>query len=102
MTRARARGSALLLPGLLALAAGCIPQGVPAWAMHVQPAKTDPSRNPDDVARNVQHELARKKLLHDHTSPEEIAVVAVRELQRGRLADAQLWLSVASYRDRRG
>jgi hypothetical protein len=66
--------------------------------MHVQPAKTDPSRNPDDVARNVQHELARKKLLHDHTSPEEIAVVAVRELQRGRLADAQLWLSVASYR----
>ena len=66
--------------------------------MHVQPTRTDPERETDDIARRLAYELGYPRIGHGHLAPEQIAVVAVRELGRGRLADAQLWLAIASYR----
>jgi hypothetical protein len=90
-----ARVAATILAGL---SSACIPQGVPRWAMHVQPAEPDPDADEEELAARLSAELAQRQLEHGHTAPEEIATVAVRELRRGRLADAGLWLSLASYR----
>jgi hypothetical protein len=91
---------ALVLSVLVGLPAACVPmtQGVPRWAMHVQPAPPDPAAKAPEVAARLTAELANRTLRPGHLSPEQIALVAVDELERGRLLDAGLWLSIASYR----
>ena len=91
-------GSPSVLLGLAGGTAGCVPQGVPAWAMHVQPTRTDPQRGPTTSPAVSRTSSGTRASRTGTSSPEQIAVVAVRELERGRLADAQLWLAVASYR----
>jgi hypothetical protein len=87
--------SSLAIAG--SLVAGCAP-GVPDWARHVQPMPASTAAVTEDVAARVIYELSYDNLGHRHIAPEQMAIVAVRELERGRLVDAGLWLSLASYR----
>ena len=72
--------------------------GVPTWAMHVRPAPVDASLDTGALTARVARELEQSELRQWHVSPEQIALVAVQELRARRLADAGLWLSVATYR----
>ena len=72
--------------------------GVPTWAMHVQPAPVDVSLETSALAAHVAGELRQPELRQGHVPPEQIALVAVQELRARRLADAGLWLSIATYR----
>jgi len=94
------RRQVLVVATLGAAAAGCIPpqRGVPTWAMHVQPGAVDADALPTDVAARLAYELGFPRLARGHLAPEQLGVVAVRELEQGRLADAALWLSIATYR----
>src|SRR4029077_7938679 len=67
-------------------------------AMHVQPATLDTSLDTGQVATLLARELGRAGLPEGPLAPEQIAAEAVRDIQRGQLADAGLWLSLASYR----
>jgi len=83
---------------LLACAAGCTTSGVPHWAMHVRPAEVAPDARVDEVARRLEGELGRRGLADDHLPAEQLALVAVAEIEQGHTADGALWLSMASYR----
>jgi hypothetical protein len=91
--------SLALLAILLGAAPGCVQTGgVPAWAMHVRPARVDHATDPRAVTARVAQELAQPELRQGHVAPEQIALIAVGELQARRFADAGLLLSIASYR----
>jgi hypothetical protein len=66
--------------------------------MHVRPAPVDAQLETAAVVARVARELAQPQLHQGHVAPEQIALVAVREMHEGRLADAGLWLAIASYR----
>jgi hypothetical protein len=68
------------------------------WAIHVLPEPVRPSAATRDVARRLQSELEAPGLRPNHLSAEQLGLVAIRELEQGRLQDAVLWLSMASYR----
>jgi hypothetical protein len=84
--------------------AGCaifMPQaGLPDWAMHVRPARVVPERNAAEVAAELQTELSAsvQGAPAGHLAPEQIAAVALQELEQGHHTDAALWLAIASYR----
>lgn len=95
------RGRRFVAAGLAIAAAGisaCANEGLPTWAMHVRPAPVDAQLDPRAVRAQVVRELEQPQLHQGHVPPEQIALIAVQELREGRLADAGLWLSIASYR----
>ena len=97
--RARYRSVGVALVG--AVAAGvpaCVTDGLPTWAMHVRPAPVEAALAPNEVTARVTRELEQPVLRQGHVPPEQIALVAVEELRARRLADAALWLAVATYR----
>lgn len=99
--RRAARGRAAPVAWLAAsVLGGCIGQGVPYWAMHVQPAVVDPQAQPQAVAERLVSELGYPQLGQGHVAAEQIALMAVQEIEAGRLADAGLWLDLANYRYR--
>jgi len=86
---------------IAAAAAGlsaCATEGLPTWAMHVRPAPVDAEMETRAVTARVARELQQPQLHQGHVPPEQIALIAVQELRGGRLADAGLWLAIASYR----
>ena len=66
--------------------------------MHVRPAPVDAQLDARAVVARVARELEQPQLHQGHVAPEQIALIAVEELREGRLADAGLWLAIASYR----
>lgn len=96
----RARGGRLVSLTFLAAAGlgGCVSNGVPDWARHVQPATVDPRMEAAAVADRLAFELGYPRIGRGHLAAEQIAIMAVREIQAGRLADAGLWLTLANYR----
>ncbi|MES1166304.1 MAG: hypothetical protein ABUR63_11125 [Verrucomicrobiota bacterium] len=77
---------------------GCMSQGVPVWAMHVRSHPVEPGARVEEVAALLRAEMARPGLALDHLAPEQIALVAVQEMELDHQVDAALWLSMASYR----
>jgi hypothetical protein len=73
---------------------------VPDWAMHVRSAPVDLDWTPAQVAKRLEHELGgqARVLRSDHLPPEQMGLVAVKEIENGRFIDASLWLAIASYR----
>jgi hypothetical protein len=88
------RGLVVVALGLV----GCATQGVPEWAMHVRPEPVDPNAQTAAVAQRLLVELQVPTLAADHIAPEQIATVAVREIEQDHQVDAALWLAIASYR----
>jgi hypothetical protein len=78
--------------------AACVSQGVPDWAMHVRSSPVEPGARTEDVAARLLAEMTHPGLPPNHLSPEQIALVAVQEIERDHQVDAALWLSMASYR----
>ena len=77
---------------------GCMSQGVPDWAMHVRSLPVEAGEPAEDVAARLQAEMAQPVLAPNHLAPEQIALVALQEIERDHQVDAALWLSMASYR----
>jgi hypothetical protein len=91
----------MVVASLAALAVGltaCVTEGVPGWAMHVRPAPVEAALDTNTVTARVTGELEQPELRQGHVSPEQIALVALQELRARRLADAGLWLAIATYR----
>lgn len=78
--------------------AACVSQGVPEWAVHVRSRPVEPRARTEDVVTLLLGEMSRPGLPLDHLSPEQIALVAVQEIEGDHQIDAALWLSMASYR----
>jgi hypothetical protein len=87
---------------MAAAGAGCVGFGmsgeVPRWAMHVRPAAVDFASTPDQIADRVARELASPTLATGHVPAEQLAWLAIREIEQRQLADAGLWLALADYR----
>jgi hypothetical protein len=92
------RAGVVALGCLVALSVGCVGAGVPDWAQHVRPAPVDHTRTAAETAARLRSELGAAGLGRSHLSAEQIALVAVDELERGHDVDAALWLAMASYR----
>lgn len=99
---ARLRGRLVLGCAALASASGCMmatpAAEVPSWAMHVRPARWNPAVLNQAPRAQLLQEMAKPGLADGHMSPEQIGVVAVREIELGHPGDAALWLAIASYR----
>ena len=76
----------------------CATQGVPNWAMHVRSDPYDPDATTEKVADRVAREMALASLPVGHVAPEQMAAVAIREIEQGHQVDAALWMAMASYR----
>ena len=94
------RGTLLALVTAAAMSGGCVGrgEGVPTWAMHVRPAPVDHASTAEQVADRVARELASPELAPGHVPAEQLALIAIREIEQRQLADAGLWLSIADYR----
>jgi hypothetical protein len=94
------RRNLALLVALSAASVGCVTQGIPNWLIHVRTTPVDPSAPEDQVARQLVTEmrLPYRGLPDEHMAPEQMAAVALRDIERGDHADAALWLAAASYR----
>jgi hypothetical protein len=68
--------------------------------MHVRSVPVDPRARTDAVTRKLTKELLLpyQGLPDDHLPAEQIASVALREIEGGNSADGALWLGIASYR----
>jgi hypothetical protein len=83
---------------IVLLLSGCVGQGVPNWAMHVQSERYDPDASTDKVAERLGREMTLATLPIGHLAPEQIAAVAIREIEQDHQVDGALWLAMASYR----
>lgn len=77
---------------------GCVTTGVPDWAKHVHAARVELNASPGNVSRLTSEELARYWLPVYHQPAEQLALVALNEIEHGHPQDALLWLALASYR----
>ena len=94
------RRALLVVVAAAAVSGGCVSmgEGVPTWAMHVRPAPVDPASTAEQVADRVTRELASPNLAPGHVPAEQLALIAIRDIDQRQLADAGLWLSIADYR----
>lgn len=87
--------AALLLPGC----ALTTPRpSAPAWAIHLKPSYTAPAADIAQLKPRLIQELAVGHYEVGQTSPEQLACLALSELDRGNMRDAAVILSLASYR----
>jgi hypothetical protein len=95
------RWSAVALVIFLSLS-GCVvqhpPAGVPTWAMHVQSSLYDPDASTDKLVHLLEAELRLSILPAVHLAPEQLAAVAIREIEQDHQVDGAFWLAMASYR----
>jgi len=90
-----------LMTAAAAVSGGCVGMmgdGVPVWAMHVRPAPVDYTSTAEQVAERVTRELASPELAPGHVPAEQLALIAIRDIDQRQLADAGLWLAIADYR----
>jgi hypothetical protein len=66
--------------------------------MHVRSRPVQPDARIEDIAGRLLAEMVQPVLPPDHLPPEQLALVALQEIERDRQVDAALWLSMASYR----
>lgn len=81
-----------------ALSACAAPNKVPTWAIHVERPAVEAAPNIANYRNKLVEELDQPTLASGHLSGDQIAALAVSELQAGRTVDAALLLAVASYR----
>lgn len=94
--RATERGIGLGL--LLSVLPACLPATLPSWAMHVKPPAVDVQARVERLEPKLIAELESGVYVSSHTAPEQIAVLAVHELERGHPWDAAVLLALASMR----
>jgi len=84
--------------GALAACGGSSSSRLPDWARHIEAATVVAKPNATQVVGRVTAELEKRELPAGYVAPEQIAVVAIRELEAGHDWDASVLLAVASYR----
>ncbi len=85
---------------ILALTSGCVtgPRPVPAWAMHIKPPVITPGASLESSSQKIVEELKDEFIEASDMPPEQLALLAIKEIKAGRGWDAAVLLAGASYR----
>ena len=101
MPNARKRSHLVIAGAIIAVIAGCMPQGrgrVPEWAIHIKRPRIDENADVEQMAPRLIAELKSQWLTPGYVPSEQIAALAIKEIRQGRGFDAAVLLSLASYR----
>ena len=92
----------LLLVGVATAVVGCVGvsqnQPIPSWLVHIRPKPINIQAQTATFEQRLIHEFDSGASYTTATSPEQVAALAIHELERGNPWDAAVLLSIASYR----